>query len=76
MQWQKILLHWYEPYMFGSRYLVAPVLFSGVTIRDVYLPEDKWKNIANDNIVNGGQTISVAAPMERIPVFERQADIF
>lgn len=63
-------------YMFGSRYLVAPVLFAGVTSRDVYLPEGKWKNIADDSIVDGGQTISVAAPLERIPVFERQTDIF
>ena len=60
-----------DQYMFGSRYLVAPVLAADVTRRKVYLPEGNWKNIADGSILKGGQTITADAPLERIPVFER-----
>ena len=60
-----------EQYMFGSRYLVAPVLYAGVAERDVYLPAGKWKNIATGEELAGGQKVTVAAPLEVIPVFEK-----
>ena len=60
-----------EQYMFGSRYLVAPVLYAGMTERDVYLPAGKWKNMATGEVLAGGQKVTVAAPLEAIPVFER-----
>ena len=60
-----------EQYMFGSRYLVAPVLYAGMTERDVYLPAGKWKNIATGEELAGGRKVTVAAPLEVIPVFEK-----
>ena len=60
-----------EQYMFGSRYLVAPVLYAGMAERDVYLPAGKWKNIATGEVLAGGQKVTVAAPLEVIPVFEK-----
>ena len=60
-----------EQYMFGSRYLVAPVLYAGVTERDVYLPAGKWKNIATGEQLAGGRKVTVAAPLEVIPVLEK-----
>ena len=60
-----------DQYMFGSRYLVAPVLHLNEFERDVYLPEGQWKNVNTGEILQGGQTVSVRAPIEEIPVFER-----
>jgi alpha-D-xyloside xylohydrolase len=60
-----------DQYMFGSRYLVAPILHAKQFERDVYLPAGRWKNIQDDTIYEGGQTIKALAPMEYIPVFER-----
>lgn len=60
-----------DQYMFGSRYLVAPVLKAGVTTREVYLPAGKWQDIATKTIYEGGQRIQAQAPIEHIPVFER-----
>ena len=60
-----------EQYMFGSRYLVAPVLYAGMTEREVYLPAGEWKNMATGEVLAGGQKVTVAAPLEVIPVFER-----
>ena len=60
-----------DEYMFGDKYLVAPILEYKARKRNVYLPKGKWKNIFNDEIVNGGIEIEVDAPIEYIPVFER-----
>ena len=60
-----------DQYMFGGRYLVAPVLYAGVTERSVYLPEGKWKDIRSGKVLKGGQTIISPAPLDEIPVFEK-----
>lgn len=60
-----------DQYMFGGRYLVAPVMYEGMRERNVYLPEGKWKDIHTGEIVEGGQTILAAAPLEIIPVYEK-----
>ncbi len=60
-----------DQYMFGSRYLVAPVLSADINKRDVYLPAGKWRNITDGTTYEGCQTIIADAPIEHIPVFER-----
>lgn len=60
-----------EQYMFGAKYLVAPVFAYGKTDVDVYLPEGKWKNFHTGEILEGGRTVKADAPVDIIPVFER-----
>ena len=60
-----------DQYMFGPKYLVAPVLWAGVTNRSVYLPAGKWRDMNTGEVYEGGCTIDAAAPVEIIPVFER-----
>ena len=60
-----------DQYMFGSRYLVAPILYLNQFEREVYLPEGKWKNVNSGETLQGGQTVTVKAPIDEIPVFER-----
>ncbi len=60
-----------DQYMFGSRYLVAPILYLNEYKREVYLPRGKWKNVNTGEIIKGGQNLSVKAPIDEIPVFER-----
>ena len=60
-----------DQYMFGPKYLVAPVLWAGVTSRSVYLPAGKWRDMNTGEVYEGGCTINAAAPVEIIPVFER-----
>lgn len=57
-------------YMFGSAFLVAPVTEAGCTQRDVYLPQAAgWYNFRTGERFAGGQTISVDAPIDQIPLF-------
>ncbi|WP_461225311.1 glycoside hydrolase family 31 protein [Lacticaseibacillus suihuaensis] len=60
-----------DQYMFGADYLVAPVLHAGVRNRSVYLPAGSWQNVDDGQTYAGGQTVTAAAPLERIPVFKR-----
>ena len=60
-----------DEYMFGSRYLVAPVLYEGVREREVWLPKGKWRDIRDGKVYRGGTRIRAAAPLEEIPVYER-----
>ena len=58
-------------YMFGDKYLVAPILEAGKTERELYLPGGQWKNIHTNEIIMGGKYICANAPIDVIPVFEK-----
>ena len=60
-----------DEYMLGGEYLVAPVLYAGMRERDVYLPRGRWENIHTNEVLEGGKTHRVAAPLDVIPVFRR-----
>lgn len=61
-----------DQYMFGDKYLVAPILEAGRSERKVYLPAGKWENIHDHRIYEGSDTITCDAPLDIIPVFERK----
>lgn len=61
-----------DQFMLGPDVLVAPVLAAGAVEREVYLPEGTdWVAAWDGGTVAGGQTRTVSAPLERIPVFVR-----
>ncbi|MCR4934769.1 MAG: family 31 glucosidase [Lachnospiraceae bacterium] len=61
-----------DEYMFGSKYLVAPILNLGQRERKVYLPKGaKWLCNTDKKIYEGGTEVTVPAPLETMPVFER-----
>jgi alpha-D-xyloside xylohydrolase len=65
-----------DEYMFGPAFLVAPVTEQGATSREVYLPAGAdWYNYWTNERVKGGQTISVPAPIDTIPLFVRAGSI-
>ena len=60
-----------DQYMFGSRYLVAPIFRLNQFERDVYLPAGTWRDTRDGSEHAGGCTIRTAAPLDAMPVFER-----
>jgi alpha-D-xyloside xylohydrolase len=65
-----------DEYMFGPAFLVAPVTEQGATSRQVYLPAGTdWYNYWTGERVKGGQTITVSAPIDTIPLFVRAGSI-
>ncbi len=62
-----------DQYMFGEEYLVAPVLTPGARSRDVVLPGGwRWENVDTGEVLEGGQTVRVPAPLDVIPVLRRR----
>ena len=65
-----------DEYMFGPALLVAPVTEQGATSRSVYLPRGAdWYNFWTNKRLSGGQRVTVAAPIDTIPLFVRAGSI-
>lgn len=61
-----------DQYMFGDDVLVAPILYEDQTERSVYLPgEGSWIDVRDGKFYEGGQKVTVSAPLSSIPVFTR-----
>ncbi len=64
-----------DEFMFGDALLVAPVTAAGATQRDVYLPAGAWYDWWKGQRYDGGQTIAVDAPLDRLPIFARAGSV-
>lgn len=59
-----------DQYIFCDVFLVCPVIKEGVYTRDVIFPaENDWIDLWTGEVIKGGQTLTVAAPQERMPVY-------
>jgi alpha-D-xyloside xylohydrolase len=65
-----------DEYMLGPAFLVAPVTDQGVTSREVYLPAGTdWYNYWTNEKMHGGQTVTVDAPIDTLPLFVKAGSI-
>ncbi|MEJ5199787.1 MAG: TIM-barrel domain-containing protein, partial [Anaerolineae bacterium] len=63
-----------DAFMFGPDLLVAPILEQGGRRRPVYLPEGAtWRDAWTGQTMPGGRWIEADAPLERIPLYLRDA---
>lgn len=66
-----------DSYMFGPDLLVSPVMEAGVDSRTVYLPKGaQWTDAYTHKMYEGGQTVTVPAPIDVIPVMIRDGKEF
>ena len=59
-----------DQFMFGEKYLVAPVLEAGLKRRSVYLPKGRWQAVDGKDH-EGGKTVEFETPLDTMPVFTR-----
>ena len=65
-----------DEFCLGSDILVAPVLYEEQRSRQVYLPAGvNWRDLNSGNILEGGKTYTVEAPIDTIPVFIREGKL-
>lgn len=60
-----------EQYMLGSKVLVAPVIDQGAHSKSVVLPQGCWEYQVTGDQYQGGTTVTVSAPFDRLPYFFR-----
>jgi len=63
-----------DEWLMGSRLLAAPILNEGGK-RDVYLPAGGWFDFNTSSSVQGGQTLSITAALDQIPMYVRAGSI-
>ncbi len=61
-----------DQFLFCDSLLVAPVLDPGARSRSVYLPKGRWQSLRGGAALEGGRYVECEAPLEWIPVFERE----
>ena len=65
-----------DEFMFGDAFLVCPVYEYKARSREVYLPEGGWYDFNNPrSYLEGGRSITAAAPFEYSPVYVRAGSI-
>lgn len=65
-----------DQFMFGPSLLINPVYQYKATTRSVYLPAGQgWYDFYTGKFNEGGQTITAAAPYDRVPVFVKEGTI-
>jgi len=64
-----------DEFMFGPALLVSPVSEPGAETRRMYLPKAIWYDFWTGQKMEGGKTITTAAPLNRIPLFIRAGSI-
>jgi alpha-glucosidase (family GH31 glycosyl hydrolase) len=62
-------------YLFGRDLLVAPVTKAGASHWPVYLPEGAWFDFWTGEQHAGGRSVSVATPLDTVPLFVRGGSI-
>lgn len=60
-----------DQFLLGRDLLVAPVVESGCTARQVYLPEGHWYDLHTEELLAGGAHVIATTPMDRIPLYAR-----
>ncbi|OHX66831.1 glycoside hydrolase family 31 protein [Flammeovirga pacifica] len=72
----KELINESETYMWGDDYLVAPITQKGARERSLYLPEGEgWYHLWSGKKYDGGQKITIDAPLDELPVFVKAGSI-
>ncbi len=65
-----------DQWMFGPTLMACPVGYYKTYYRQVYLPKQcGWYDLYTGRYYAGGQTVTVDAPYERIPVFAREGSM-
>jgi alpha-D-xyloside xylohydrolase len=65
----------YDQVMLGSALMLCPVTRARARSREVIFPAGDWYDFWTDEKFSGGQTIKVATPIDRLPLFVQGGSI-
>jgi alpha-glucosidase (family GH31 glycosyl hydrolase) len=59
----------WDEFMYGDNFLVGIPWQDGQYSFEMYLPEGNWKDVWSGKTYEGGQTVTIACPDHKIPIF-------
>lgn len=62
-------------FLFGDGLLVAPLAEEGKESLEVYLPAGQWRDFWSGALMEGGRSLTVKVPRNRVPVYQREGSI-
>ena len=68
-------VHPSDTFIFGDYLLAAPVVERGALMRDVILPPGRWIDWWDGSVYEGGRTITVDAPLDKLPLYMMEGGI-
>ncbi|MBI5525672.1 MAG: glycoside hydrolase family 31 protein, partial [Deltaproteobacteria bacterium] len=68
-------VHPNDIYLFGDHLLAAPVVDRGVSERGVTFPPGRWADWWTGEVIEGGQTVTVQAPLQKLPLYLAEGGI-
>lgn len=71
----EFLNNYSDAFMWGSSFLVAPVVSSGQTLKNIYLPQGEWVDYYTDAVYQGSQSYNVQTSLEQMPLFIKRGSI-
>jgi len=64
-----------QEFFVGENLLAAPVTRENQYLKKVYLPRGWWLDWSDETVYEGGQTITVETPLEKMPIFLHEGAI-
>ncbi|MDN5201025.1 glycoside hydrolase family 31 protein [Fulvivirgaceae bacterium BMA10] len=64
-----------EEFGFGDKLLVSPVSKPRSEGKEVYLPKGNWYYYFSDELFEGGQEVSIATPLDEMPLFVKSGSV-
>jgi alpha-glucosidase len=64
-----------DEFTYGDKILICPVMEPGQVSRNVYLPKGKWFNFWTHETSDGGKEVTVATPLETMPIFVKAGSV-
>jgi len=64
-----------DAHYFGPSLLVAPVVARGAREKRVTLPPGAWLDWADHTLLTGGEVVTVAAPLDKLPLYLRDGHL-
>ncbi len=64
-----------DQFMFGPAFMACPVYQYKQRNREVYFPNELWYDFYTQKAIQGGRTMTVDAPYERMPLYVRAGSI-
>jgi alpha-glucosidase len=64
-----------DAFCLGDALLICPIVREGERSRTVTLPKGQWYEFWTDALIQGGETVQLEAPLERIPILVKAGSI-